>query len=73
MTTTNDCPVCHGAGEVTYSTTPSIDPRDPRHEDRTDPCGDCEGSGVAPVGAYVEPWVEEGEHATADADDPMWA
>jgi protein gp37 len=34
------CTVCHGAGEVTYSTTPSIDPRDPRCETREDPCGE---------------------------------
>ncbi len=34
-----DCPVCHGAGEVTSSTTPHLDPRDPFHETRTDPCG----------------------------------
>lgn len=40
-----ECPVCHGAGEVQYSTTPSIDHRDPRHETREDPCGECNGTG----------------------------
>jgi hypothetical protein len=43
-----ECTVCRGAGEVEWSTTPKIDPRDPRCETRTDPCGECEGTGIAP-------------------------
>jgi hypothetical protein len=50
------CP-CHGAGEVTESVTPHLDPRDPAHETREYP---CPGPGclATPVQAVQAPVVD---------------
>lgn len=55
------CRTCGGAGEVQYSTTPNIDPRDPRCETREDPCGVCGGFGSLKAAALAMYWDDCGE------------
>ncbi len=66
----SECPTCHGAGEVTSSTTPNLDPRDPAHCTRTDPCG-CQFSPYAPpdVPTDCDPMFDIVLMAAAGAED----
>lgn len=55
------CRTCKGAGEVQYSTTPGIDPRDPACETREDQCGVCDGHGSLRAAALAEKeWRDDG-------------
>ncbi len=68
-----DCPVCHGAGEVTSSTTPHLDPRDPFHCTRTDPCGECDGRGeIASLEPPLDPYGEYAAWEAEQYEDPIF-